>query len=197
MAYDVLITMISKFYTRESLRKSFEEDANNLEKFIKNVKEINSESSELNSLRLNAQVKSLTGASRTDFHEFMKLVDYFEPATMIRDYRVFAQYRSSFNIIYNPDSSKIVKLEINSVNQRKRTQSDWLLVFAFIFSILIYMLFAKPVLYSWLLNDWHLPKIAVGVSLNLITLFLMTVIFRIILDRENYVDLKEKIKKLN
>lgn len=204
MDYEKLITLASKFYSREALRKTHEEEATNLENFVQKVKEINDTSDEEDSIeskllanRLNSQVRALTGANIAYYDEFILLSSYFDPNTFIKDYRVYAQNREAFKLKLSSDQKCVKEILINSKGHKNRVKNYRGIIVGFILVIGLYRISIGPVLQKWLKNEWHLPDLAQGIIVQGIVFFFITVVFRIFLDYEAYKALLHKIKEKN
>jgi hypothetical protein len=144
MDYEKLITLASKFYSREALRKTHEEEATNLENFVQKVKEINDTPDEEDSIeskllvnRLNTQVRSLTGASIAYYDEFILLRSYFDPNTFIKDYRVYAQNREAFKLKLSSDQKCVKEILIQSKGHKKRIKNYRDIIVGFIIAIIL------------------------------------------------------------
>lgn len=204
MDYEKLITLASKFYSREALRKTHEEEATNLENFVQKVKEISATPDEEDSIeskllvnRLNTQVRSLTGASIAYYDEFILLRSFFDPNTFIKDYRVYAQNREAFKLKLSSDQKCVKEILIQSKGHKKRIKNYRDIIVGFIMAIILYKISVGPVLQKWLKDEWHLPDLAQGIIVQGLVFFFITVIFRIFLDYEAYKALLQKIKEKN
>lgn len=195
MAYDQLIKMVTNFYSRESVRKIYEDEAARLEKFIEQTEKINAETNkDLNILRLNAQVRSLTGARKPNYYEFILFSQYFDVNSVFLDYPVLSRHRVCFKLVISSDRKRITRIIVNKDKVREVLDNNTKAIGYFILYIFFQVFLFNPVLEKWLLNTWHLPKVVVGIILGGIILFFITVILRIQFDNEN---LNDFVKKLN
>lgn len=198
MAYDQLITMVVKLFNKESIRKGYEDEAKRFEEFTDKadkIKDLKIDES-LKQAKIHQLLKGLVGAYRVNYDEFNQLITFFNPNTILKDYKILAEHRRCFEFKANCNTGKIDNIKILTSEVKKKNQFYWLAMILMLI-VLIGYIFMRVAFLEWFLKDWQWPGWAAGTLTCGVVIFLLFVLFRIFLDKEDFNSLITEIDNLN
>jgi len=198
MAYDQLITMVVKLFNKESIRKGYEDEAKRFEEFTEKVQKIeDSEIDEnLKQAKIHLLLRGLVGANRVNYIEFTHLTAYFNPNSILKDYKIFAEHRTCFEFGTDDDTNQVHNIKILTTEVKNKIRFYWIAM-ALIFVAMIGYIFMRVAFLEWFLIDWQWPSWAAGTLTCGVVIFFLFIIFRIFLDTEDFNSLINEIEKLN
>ncbi|WP_000312830.1 hypothetical protein [Acinetobacter baumannii] len=198
MAYDQLITMVVKLFNKESIRKGYEDEAKRFEEFTDKVQTINDSTltESLKQARIHLLLRGLVGANRVNYIEFTQLSTYFNPNTILKDYKIFAEHRPCFEFEVEGNTEKVKNIKVLATEVTKKNRFYWIALVLIFIAMLGYM-FMRVAFLEWFLKDWQWPGWVAGTVTSGVVIFLLFIIFRIFLDKEDFNSLIHEIENLN
>lgn len=198
MAYDQLITMIVKLFNKESIRKGYEDEAKRLEEFTEKAQKIidSNIKESLKQARIHQLLRGLVGAHRVNYTEFIQLTTYFNPNTILKDYKIFAEHRMCFEFDVDINTEQVSNIRILNPEVKLKNRFYWIVI-VLIFIAMIGYIFMRDAFLEWFLKDWQWPGWAAGTITSGVVIFLLFIVFRIFLDKEDFNSLINEVDNLN
>lgn len=198
MAYDQLITMVVKLFNKESIRKGYEDEAKRFEEFTEKAQKIKDSTIDesLKQAKIHQLLRGLVGANRVNYAEFTQLITYFNPNTILKDYKIFAEHRTCFEFDADYNTEQVDNIKILTSETKKKNNFYWIAMVLIFISMIVYI-FMRVAFLEWFLKDWQWPGWAAGTLTCGVVILLLFIFFRIFFDKEDFNSLINEIENLN
>ncbi|MEX5754033.1 hypothetical protein AB6B30_07720 [Acinetobacter baumannii] len=89
-----------------------------------------------------------------NYGEFNQLITFFNPNTILKDYKIFAEHRTCFEFEADYDTGKIDNIKILNSEFKKKNQFYWLAMVLMLIALIGYI-FMRVAFLEWFLKDWQ------------------------------------------